>query len=91
MYQPTLPQQPETAIAQLDTIDFAKLLSQEPSEISKLLHACQTAGFFYVDIQGQSARSLLEDEERMYKAMEAYFDQSMEIKMKDDRETHKHG
>ncbi|KAF2704392.1 Clavaminate synthase-like protein [Pleomassaria siparia CBS 279.74] len=77
--------------ARLEPIDFAKLLARDESEIAKLLSACSTTGPFYVDIQGQSARCLLEDEENMYKVMEAYFDQPLEVKMQDDRGTYKRG
>lgn len=84
-------QQPQGKVAHLETIDFAKLLAQEQDEVAKLLSASSTAGFFYVDLQGQSARTLLEDEVKMYRLMEEYFDQPLDIKMKDVRGTHKHG
>jgi isopenicillin N synthase-like dioxygenase len=80
-----------TAIAHLETINFEKLLSQETSELRKLHFACQGDGFFYVDLQGQSTRSLLEDEDSVYEVMRQYFDQPLEVKLKDIRGTHKHG
>lgn len=84
-------EQSNSKVAHLETIDFAKLLAHEEAEISKLVSACATAGFFYVDLRGQSARTLIEDEESMYQAMAEYFDQPLDVKMKDDRGTHKHG
>jgi isopenicillin N synthase-like dioxygenase len=84
-------QQPQGTIAHLETINFAKLLAQEESEVTRLLDASSTAGFFYVDLQGQSTRTLLEDEHKMYQTMEQYFDQPIDVKLKDDRGTHKHG
>ena len=83
--------QPYGNVAYLQTIDFSKLLAQEEAEITKLLNASSTAGFFYVDLQGQSTRGLLEDEDRMYEVMQKYFGLSLEVKMNDDRKTHKHG
>jgi isopenicillin N synthase-like dioxygenase len=80
-----------TAIAHLETIEFSKLLAQETSELRKLHSACQRDGFFYVDLQGQSTRSLLEDEDSIYEVMNRYFDQPLEVKLQDARGTNKHG
>ncbi|PVH96073.1 putative 2OG-Fe(II) oxygenase family oxidoreductase [Periconia macrospinosa] len=84
-------EQSNLKVAHLETIDFSKLLAHEEAEVSKLMSACTTAGFFYVDLQGQSGRGLLEDEENMYKTMSEFFDQPLDVKMKEDRGTHKHG
>ena len=81
----------ELKTAHLKTIDFSRLLAQENQEVCNLLSACQESGFFYVDLQGQCARGLLEDEEKVYEMMQDYFDQPLAIKMRDKRGTHKHG
>jgi isopenicillin N synthase-like dioxygenase len=80
-----------TAIAHLETINFSKLLAQEASELSKLRSACQRDGFFYLDLQGQSTRGLLEDEDSAYEVMRQYFDQPLKVKLQDTRGSHKHG
>ncbi|KAF2675772.1 2OG-Fe-II oxygenase family oxidoreductase [Lentithecium fluviatile CBS 122367] len=91
MSQSNLQEQSSLKVAHLETIDFAKLLAHEEAEVSKLMTACTTAGFFYVDLQGQSGRGLLEDEDSMYKTMSEFFDQPLDVKMKEDRGSHKHG
>jgi hypothetical protein len=91
MSQSTLQIQNNLKVAHLETIDFSKLLAHEEAEVSKLMSACTTAGFFYVDLQGQSGRGLLEDEDSMYKAMAEFFDQPLDVKKKEERGTHKHG
>ncbi|OWY45646.1 hypothetical protein AA0118_g10866 [Alternaria tenuissima] len=91
MSQSIAQEQSNLKVAYLETIDFAKLLAHEEHEVAKLMSACTTAGFFYVNLQGQSSRGLLEDEDSMYKAMEEFFDQPFDTKMQDDRGTHKHG
>jgi isopenicillin N synthase-like dioxygenase len=70
MSQSIAQEQSNLKVAYLETIDFAKLLAHEEHEVAKLMSACTTAGFFYVNLQGQSSRGLLEDEDSMYKAME---------------------
>lgn len=53
LYQSTLEElrgnRPEGASPEI--IDFSKLWCGEMSEVSKLLNACQTEGFFYLNIE----------------------------------------
>ena len=73
-------------IAPLETVDFSRLLSKGSAEIAKLLHCCVTHGFFYLDLQGtESARQLLSYKEDVFRFMETYFNQPLDVKMKDDR------
>jgi isopenicillin N synthase-like dioxygenase len=60
-------------IAQLHTINFSRLLSQEPAELDKLLHLCKTEGFFYRDLQDIDERRMLDDKARLLKVMERFF------------------
>jgi isopenicillin N synthase-like dioxygenase len=43
----------EIRIAPLQIISFAGLLSKDPSEAEKLLKACKTQGFFYLDVNSE--------------------------------------
>ena len=51
---------PLANVACLQTISFSRLQSQESLEISRLLKACQTNGFFYLDLE-DSAHEYLGD------------------------------
>ena len=82
----------EVRIAPLETIDFARLASKDPFEISRLFGCCQTHVFFYLDLQGtDSARQVISDEKDVLRFMENYFDQPLEAKMRDDRASMTHG
>lgn len=41
----------EIKVAPLETIDFNRILSKEPAEVSKMLQCSQNRGFFYLDLQ----------------------------------------
>jgi len=74
-------------IAPLVTIDLQGLIARDSTEIAKLLKACQTHGFFYLDLQTSDAgRQILKDEQGVYRFMEDYFARPLEEKMKDDRD-----
>jgi hypothetical protein len=71
----------EVSVAPLETIDFARLASKDPFEISRLLRCCETHGFFYLDLQGtDSARQVISDEKDVLRFMETYFDQPQDEK-----------
>ena len=64
----------------METIDFGRLLSQEPAEIEKLVRCCQTEGYFYLDLQGIDGRRVLEDEQETLGVMHRFFEQPLEAK-----------
>ncbi|EKD19996.1 uncharacterized protein L3040_002326 [Drepanopeziza brunnea f. sp. 'multigermtubi'] len=64
----------------MQTVDFSRLLSQEPTEIEKLVKCCQTEGFFYIDLQGIDGRRMLEDQQETLKLMKRFFDSPLEVK-----------
>lgn len=64
----------------MTTIDFSLLLSQEPTEIEKLLKCCQTKGFFYLDLNGIDGRRFIEDEQETLKVMHKFFESPLEVK-----------
>ncbi|KAH6716617.1 hypothetical protein BKA61DRAFT_600115 [Leptodontidium sp. MPI-SDFR-AT-0119] len=70
----------EVPVYSMQTVDFSRLLSQEPEEIEKLLKCCQTEGFFYIDLQGIDGRRFLEDQQETLKVMNKFFDSPLEVK-----------
>ncbi|CAN8096149.1 unnamed protein product [Discula destructiva] len=55
------PQGLDAPVASLETIDFGRLLSQEPEELSKLLRVSEDFGFFYLDFRGLDGRRVVDD------------------------------
>jgi len=72
-------------IAPLETIDFARLATKEPTEVAKLLKSSQTPGFFYLDLQNDATRKILTDLQNVLSVTDKYFVQPHELKMKDYR------
>lgn len=64
----------------MQTIDFSRLLSQEPAEVQKLVSCCQTDGFFYIDLQGIDGRRMLDDQQETLKLMDRFFESPLEVK-----------
>lgn len=70
-------------VASLETIDFGSLATKEPAEVEKLLNASQMPGFFYLDLQSEHTKQIITDLPDIYVLAEKYFDQPLEVKMKD--------
>lgn len=70
----------EVPVYSMQTIDFSRLLSQEPEELEKLLKCCQDEGFFYIDLQGIDGRRFLDDQQETLKLMNKFFDSPLEVK-----------
>ncbi|SPO06750.1 related to gibberellin 20-oxidase [Cephalotrichum gorgonifer] len=70
----------EIPVYHVETVDFGRLLSQEPAELEKLLHICQTEGYFYLDLQGIDGRRMLADEQDTLELMHRFFEQPLEAK-----------
>jgi isopenicillin N synthase-like dioxygenase len=64
----------------MQTVDFSRLLSQEPAEIEKLVKCCQDEGFFYIDLQGIDGRRMLDDQQETLKLMHRFFESPLEVK-----------
>lgn len=64
----------------METIDFGRLLSQEPAELEKLLNACKAEGFFYLDLKNIDGRRMLDDQEQTLELMKRFFDSPLEAK-----------
>ena len=70
----------QVPVYDMETIDFGRLLSQEPAELEKLVRCCQTEGYFYLDLQGIDGRRMLEDEQDTLGVMHRFFEQPLEAK-----------
>ncbi|RDW58815.1 hypothetical protein BP6252_13291 [Coleophoma cylindrospora] len=77
--------------AYLPKLEWTKLRVKDPSEIERLLSACQTYGFFYLNLATPTSNQLIQDWEGLLEFMEAYFHQPLEKKMIDDRKSDTHG
>lgn len=64
----------------MTTIDFSKLLSQEPDEVEKLLKCCQNEGYFYLDLRGIDGRRMLDDQKETLSLMHRFFESPLEVK-----------
>ncbi|KAM0254481.1 hypothetical protein ACHAQJ_006763 [Trichoderma viride] len=73
----------------LPVIHLDLLRAENDSESKKLLNACQTHGFFYLDLT--SDIELCKQWERMLAAMKQYFLQPLEVKMQDARGSDNYG
>lgn len=63
----------EVPICELQTMNFSRLLSQEPAEINKLLQCCQDSGFFYLDLEDIDGKRMLDDHQRLLTLMRRFF------------------
>lgn len=63
----------EVPVCELETMNFSRLLSQEPAEINKLLRCCQEDGFFYLDLEDIDGKRMLEDHQRLLALMRRFF------------------
>jgi isopenicillin N synthase-like dioxygenase len=77
-------------VATLPVISYDKLLSDDPTEIDRLLDICKSLGFFYLDLSG-AAQPVLDKSQDAFKFMENYFDQPLEVKLRDLRHSVTHG
>ncbi|KAK7957718.1 hypothetical protein PG988_012566 [Apiospora saccharicola] len=64
----------------METVDFSKILCQEPEEVEKAVRICETQGYFYIDLSGIDGRRLLEDQEKTLGLMHRFFEAPIEEK-----------
>jgi isopenicillin N synthase-like dioxygenase len=77
-------------VAPLETISYDKLLAGDSIEIERLLSNCKSLGFFYLDLTG-AAQVTLDNSRDVFKFMEEYFDQPLDVKLRDVRHSVTHG
>jgi len=73
----------------LTTISFDRLRGGDDTESQKLLAACQGQGFFYLDLSSDPELCALW--EGMLARMKNYFDQPLDVKMQDSRNSDNYG
>lgn len=64
----------------MQTINYGLLLSQDPSEVDKVVNACLEDGYFYLDLRGIDGRRMLADHQETLKLMKRFFDAPLEQK-----------
>jgi isopenicillin N synthase-like dioxygenase len=73
----------------LPTIQLDRLRAGVGEESKRLLDACRTHGFFYLDLQSDPI--LCRQWEDMLAVMKNYFEQPLEVKLKDARNSDNYG
>jgi isopenicillin N synthase-like dioxygenase len=77
-------------VTPLEVIYYDKLLSGSHTEIVKLVDICKSLGFFYLNLTG-AGQSVLDGSRDTFQFMEGYFDQPLEVKLRDIRQSVTHG
>jgi isopenicillin N synthase-like dioxygenase len=62
------------------TIDYGRLLSQDPAEVDEVLKACLEEGYFYLDLTSIDGRRMLGDQQETLKLMKRFFEAPIEQK-----------
>ena len=78
-------------LANLPTISWSRLLQHSEAEISALLSACETHGFFYLDLTDEGSANFLEELAAVNKITETWFRQPVEKKMETETIGDAHG
>jgi len=79
----------DIAVANLPTIEMNLLQAHDASEFEKLLKACEVYGFFYLNLENYG--TMLQDWQKVLDLMKDYFDQPLDVKMRDCRSSDTHG
>ncbi|KAI6764309.1 hypothetical protein HG530_008098 [Fusarium avenaceum] len=77
--------------ANLYTVKFDNLFDRDQQELEILLKACETDGFFYLDLQSLSSAKLWRDLDRVSEITKDWFSQSVEDKKKTPTVSLAHG
>lgn len=78
-------------LAELRTINFAKLMDRSSDEMAKLVLACQEVGFFYLDLTFGGASDMLQNHDELLDIMKAWFFQDLETKLATETVSASHG
>ena len=80
---PPFPDDPQFPIAKLPFTSLKKLLDRDPEEQDRLLEACKSRGFFYLDLNGcESGEAILRDADKLCGVAEKTFGLPLEEKQK---------
>ncbi len=73
----------QTATASLPVILYERLFNASADELQSLKEAGEGHGFFYLDLTGARCSGVLEGWLQVLRFMELYFNQHLDVKMKD--------
>jgi isopenicillin N synthase-like dioxygenase len=79
----------DVPVANLPSIEVDLLQAHDASEFDRLLKACEVYGFFYLNLENYG--TMLQDWHIVLDLMKDYFDQPLEVKMRDSRNSDTHG
>ena len=80
---PPFPEDPKFPQAKLQTVSLEKLLDQDSLEQDRLLEACKSRGFFYLDLTGcESGETILHDAENLCHVADKTYALPLEEKLK---------
>ena len=75
----------------LPTINWSRLTQKSEAEISALLIACETHGFFYLDLTDEGSAAFLQELAAVNKVTEEWFRQPREKKLETETIGDAHG
>ena len=78
-------------LANLPTINWSRLLQHSEAEISALLSACETHGFFYLDMTDEGSAVFLEQLASINEITKEWFRQPLDKKMETETIGDAHG
>ena len=67
-------------VACLQSVNLARLQSREPSEVSTLVKACQTNGFFYLNLE-DGGQEFLRDWATALALVTEFYDEPLDVKL----------
>lgn len=77
--------------AELHTITFSKLLDQDDAELAKMISACQTDGFFYLNLLDKGSDKMFKDLDNLTQIMKDWFAQPADSKLQTETVSNAHG
>jgi isopenicillin N synthase-like dioxygenase len=77
--------------ADLQTLSFSKLVARDESELRALLSACETYGFFYLDLHDWKSGEIVRDRDATDVILEEWFRLPLEVKEKTETLSDAHG
>lgn len=69
--------------AELQTVNFAKILDKDEAEIRRLTSACENYGFFYLDLTDRACSRVIDDLHQLKQIMTSWFSQPTEKKIRE--------
>lgn len=77
--------------ANLATVKFEKLFDKDEEEMRRLIQACETEGFFYLDLRSPGSEQLWKDLRDVDEATQRWFSQPTDVKLKTPTVSLAHG